>query len=377
MSKRSLGHRSLVALVLSAVTFTGVQGAAPASAAPAPGGAPTHSTVSRIENEAARSIATSLTDPVLRSRIRTAALSFDEVDPAALAARTGTLTGKALGSRLRDADRRIAQAKGLDGTAGSLLRVRLGADSMREALSRGAEPLVVAASSDDDDATVTAYDARGRAHTLDARRAPGRPVYVVDIDESKAVSAGLEVLREAFRQQNPSAPRLGAQQASAGWWATKVDSVRLSDDKEPWVKGDAEVFSLVTGFGLDGKVRVDTVDMPYLNTDGTTYHPNQIVVNWSTYKYNLADIVMMEDDGDTNYKALAQALTAALLTIADQGTYIPLVNAVLDALPESWWTDDPDYVESWYTLAQGSSGRLDGASGNGWMSVSPYFVQEF
>ncbi|MGW1884870.1 DUF3103 family protein [Streptomyces sp. NPDC001970] len=377
MSKRSLGHRSLVALVLSAVTFTGVQGAASASAAPAPGGAPTPSTVSRIENEAARSIATSLTDPALRSRIRTAALSSDEVDPAALAARTGTLTGKALGSTLRDADRRIAEAKGLDATAGSLLRVRLGADSMREALARGAEPLVVAASSDDDGATVTAYDARGRAHTLDARRAPDRPVYVVDIDESKAVSAGLEVLREAFRQQNPSAPQLRTQQASAGWWATKVDSVRLSDDKEPWVKGDAEIFSLVTGFGLDGKVRVDTVDMPYLNTDGTTYYPNQIVVNWSTYKYNLADIVMMEDDGDTNYKALAQALTAALLTIADQGTYIPLVNAVLDALPESWWTDDPDYVESWYTLAQGSSGRLNGASGNGWMSVSPYFVQEF
>jgi hypothetical protein len=54
-----------------------------------------------------------------------------------------------------------------------------------------------------------------------------------------------------------------------------------------------------------------------------------------------------------------------------------LVNAVLSAIPDSWFTDDPDYVESWYTLAQNSSGRLNGASGNGWMTVEPYFVEEF
>jgi hypothetical protein len=63
--------------------------------------------------------------------------------------------------------------------------------------------------------------------------------------------------------------------------------------------------------------------------------------------------------------------------VTDQGTYIPLVNAVLSAIPDGWFTDDPDYVESWYTLAQNSSGRLNGASGNGWMTVEPYFVEEF
>ncbi len=86
---------------------------------------------------------------------------------------------------------------------------------------------------------------------------------------------------------------------------------------------------------------------------------------------------MMEDDDGTNYKALAQALTTALLTVTDQGAYIPLVNAVLSAMPDSWFTDDPDYVESWYTLSRNSTGRIDGASGNGWMTVEPYFVQQF
>ena len=46
------------------------------------------------------------------------------------------------------------------------------------------------------------------------------------------------------------------------------------------------------------------------------------------------------------------------------------------AIPSSWWTDDPDYVDSWYTLGTGSSGRLHGASGNGWLDVVPHFVEE-
>ena len=67
---------------------------------------------------------------------------------------------------------------------------------------------------------------------------------------------------------------------------------------------------------------------------------------------------------------------ARTLTITDNGTYVPLVNAILAAIPSSWWTDDPDYVDSWYTLSTTSSGRLYGAAGNGWMDVSPYWVSE-
>jgi len=34
-------------------------------------------------------------------------------------------------------------------------------------------------------------------------------------------------------------------------------------------------------------------------------------------------------------------------------------------------------VDSWYTLAQGDTGTRNGARGNGWMTVEPYFVQQF
>ncbi|KOX01725.1 hypothetical protein ADL02_02610 [Streptomyces sp. NRRL WC-3723] len=355
--------------------------ALPATAAveaPAP-----RSAVTAAEDHAARAIAGSLTDSAWRARVRSAALTADEVKVTDLAGQAGGT----LRSTLTAAERRIATAKGLGTEVGTLLRLRLGDASMRTALAAGATPWVAAATQDENATTVTAYDSHGRAHTLDARTAPAHPVYVVDIDSSKALAAGLDVLTEELSRygvhsaaptaEHTPADRPQALTATGGFWTTRITAVELSDDEEPWVKGDAEIYPLVTGFGQDGKVRVDPVDMPYLDNDGTVYRPNQILVNWSSYKYDLADAVMMEEDGSTNYHDLAQAIATALLTITDQGAYIPLVNAVLDAIPDDWWTDDPDYVDSWYTLARSDNGTRYGARGNGWMTVQPYYVSEF
>ncbi|MCN9243232.1 DUF3103 domain-containing protein [Streptomyces sp. RY43-2] len=341
----------------------------------------TASAVTAAQDRAARDIARSLGDAAWSARLRTDALKSSEVSV------TERASGQ-LKSQLAAADQDIAEAKGLDTKTGPLLRLRLGDRSMRSALSAGTAPWVAAAVSDDDVTSVTAYDSQGRAHRLDARKAPTRPVYVVDVDSSKALAAGLDVLREELVKEGvqsaapatvntaaSAAPKAAA--ATDGYWTTKITAVELSDDEEPWIKGAAEIYTLVSGFGQDGKVRVDPVDMPYLDYEGTVYRPNQILVNWSNYKYNLADAVMMEEDGSTNYRDLAKAIAAVLLTITDQGTYIPLVNAILDAIPNDWWTDDPDYVDSWYTLARNNNGTYYGARGNGWMTVEPYFVQQF
>jgi hypothetical protein len=197
---------------------------------------------------------------------------------------------------------------------------------------------------------------------------------VVEVDTARALPLGLRVVEQTLAARHIGSAASGATLTATGYWATKVNAVRLSDDEEPWIKGDAEIYTVVSGFGLDGHPKVDIVQMPYLNNDGTTYYPNQLLVHFSAYEYNLADAVMIEDDGDTNYLQLAQAIAAALLTIVDAGTYIPLVSAILNAIPSSWWTDDPDYVDSWYTMATSSSGRLYGAAGNGWMDVVPYWV---
>ncbi|MCX5100779.1 MULTISPECIES: DUF3103 family protein [unclassified Streptomyces] len=383
MSTSTPLRTALIGVALAATALVPLQGtalAAPSGTGTAATTASASSSVSGIEDATALALARSLADPDWSREVRRAALAADSVGLGTLADDATASAGRKLAARITAADRGVAAAKGLGSGAGSLLRLGLADASMKGRLASGAAPLVAAAPSDDDGAaTFTAYDSRGAAHELPLDSATDRPVYLVDIDGAKAVAEGLKVIDKTLESKGLGlpAPSAGAGlSAASGIDTTRIDSVRLGDVEEPFFKGDAEIFTLVTGFGKDGKPRVDTVEMPYLNKEDTTYYPGQVLVNWSDYKYDMADAVMMEDDGDTDYQALAKAIAAVLLTITDQGAYIPLVDALLNAIPTNWWTDDPDYVESWYTLARSSSGQRNGAAGNGWMTVSPYHVPE-
>jgi hypothetical protein len=324
--------------------------------------------VRAVTESVAEELAVGLADASLRARLVREVLR-GEVDLADAA-----LPGR-LATGVADANRALLSAKGLPAGSVDLLRLRLGHEDMAGALDKGAVPLVAAVPGDDRAESVIAYDTDGRSHVLSTARVPARPVLLVDLDVSAGLAAGMEVLRTTLAARGVH-HRPDVVGAAGGYWATQIADVRLSDDEEPWVKGDAEVYALVAGFGHDGKVRVDPVDMPYLNNDGTTYYPNQVLVHWNGYKYDFADAVMMEDDGGTNYKALALAVANALLTIIDGGAYAPLVTAILEALPDDWYTDDPDYVDSWYTLSTQSSGTLNGASGNGRMTLRPHYINE-
>ena len=362
------------AMLATTLTLAAVGTAGPAAAAPATPDTPRPPapTVAAVTDRLAYALAGRLADPAVRPVLRRlAAPSPAGLDPAALDP-AGRLT-----ATIAAANRDLLRAKGLPAGTPALLRVRLAHPSMAAALRAGALPVIAAVPDDDHGAaTVTGYGPGGTAVSLSTGRIPARPVLLVDIDADTAVRAGLEVLRTQARQHGLQGAAPAVTAAAGGYWATKITRIRLNDDMESWVKGDAEIFALVSGFGLDGHVRVDTVDMPYLNNDGTDYRPNQLLVHWNSYRYNAADVVLMEDDGDTNYSALAAAIVTALLTILDQGQYIPLVTPVLNAIPTSWWTDDPDYVDSWYTLTTGSTGTLNGAAANGTMVVEPFFVSE-
>ncbi|HET8682282.1 MAG TPA: DUF3103 family protein [Micromonosporaceae bacterium] len=365
----------LSALSLGAVTVTLVATAATpvsawtgesqraTSAVAAPAGS-----VSATTDGLARQLAGTFTDRAVQRRVA-AAVADAPADLATIEA------GPAFAASLRSANQAVLAAKGLPATAGSMLQLRLGHPDMRAALARGEAPLVAAAPTDDTVTSVVAYTPKGRPVRIDGTRIPRVPVLVVEVNTAKALPLGLQVMRDMLARRGLAGAD-GDFSTNGGYWATKVNAIRLSNDCEPWIKGAAEIFDIVGGFGFDSHVRVDIVQMPYLDHDNTTYYPNQLIVHYFRYKYNLADVVMMEDDGDTNYQALATAIINALLTIIDGGMYIPLVNAILNAIPTSWWTDDPDYVESWYTLATTSSGRLYGASANGWMDVVPYWVPE-
>ncbi len=339
---------------------------AESTAAPAVSKAPA-GTIASITDGLARNLATTLADESTRTAVVSAALT----GPVDLAAIRPT----SFASGFAAANRSVLAAKGLPDTAGSMMQVRIADPSMNAALAKGAVPLVAGSPNDDSITAVTAYRTNGRSVVLDAVKLPKSPVLVVEVNTAKALPLGLKQMDSIFASRGVAAAKTPSKaQLTDGYWATKMDTVRLNDDEEPWVEGDAEIYTITGGFGFDSHVAVATEQMPYLDNDGTTYTPGQVIVHWFQYKYNLADVVMMEDDGDTNYQQLAIAIADALLTIADGGAYIPLVNAILNAIPTSWWTNDPDYADSWYTLAQSSSGHLVGAASNGQIDVVPYWV---
>lgn len=368
-----IASAAVVALALTSGTSEAVTPNAPAA-----GAAPT--TVYTVTDHLAGQVAAGLTDRNILAHVAKTVAS-GPADLLALESGTG------LESATRTANAGLLKAKGLPASSGSILRLRLANENARAALSHGQVPLVTGEYNDDEAAAPVAYDPAGGTVTLDAKKAPSRPVLVVEVDVAKALPLGVKVMNSALAAHGVAAPAVTATAAKKamtakpatatpddGYWALRMDSIRLNDDEEPWIEGAAEIYAIDGGWGMDSKAAATIVTMPYLDYDGTTYYPNQILIGFLGYKYNEGDVVLMEDDGDTNYSALAIAITDAIMTIADVGTYIPLVNAILNAIPSSWWTNDPDYTDSFYTLSTTTSGTRTGAAGNATASFTPIWI---
>lgn len=246
--------------------------------------------------------------------------------------------------------------------------------------------------------TIEAFDRAGRTHLLDARVAPSVPVLVADLDASEDLRAGIELMNETLRAAGLQASEAetieralaaraerGAEKAIAcsGIETAKIQNIRLNDDQEPWIKGSAEIYAFVSGIDpsiADPEIRV--VDMPYLDHDGTTYYPNQILIFWYNYRYHAANVNFYEHDDGTNYQEILNAVLTGVRTIL--GAFAPeyaiiaeVANAIIQAMPGSWFTDDDDYVDTIYTIDTDdlttSSGRIyNGAGGNVRTQLVPY-----
>ncbi|MGX7828785.1 DUF3103 family protein [Actinokineospora sp. 24-640] len=336
-------------------------------------------TTHAIQDTVARQTALSLGTQRWRMALVDAVASGRALDLEAVA---GSAAPADLRAAVVDANTKVLAAKGLPSATGDLLTVRLADPAMSAALKAGAEPLVAVPADDDTPTGVTAYDTSGRVHTLATGTVPSLPVLVVDIDVRKALDAGSTLINQTLALSGRAAVS-SAPTTAASVDTTKITAVRVSNDREPWFKGDSEIFTIVGGIKKnpdptkDDTVIATVVKMPYLNTEKKTYYPNQILIWWNQYKFNAADAVMMEDDGDTNYQKLASALNTALGAMSKKyAAYVPVVEGIIQAIPGKWWTDDPDHVEQWYTIQKQSNGRLNGASGNGWMEVVPFVVDE-
>lgn len=234
--------------------------------------------------------------------------------------------------------------------------------------------------------TVEAFDRQGHIYQLDAHKAPAQPVLIVGLNGREAMRAGTAYLNKVLQEKGMQGktPALSTAPSFASATptyidTTKLDYIRLKNDQEPWISGAAEMYAIVSGVQPNqAKAGLTIVDMPYLDYDNTDYRPNQILVFWSEYRYAAANIQLFEHDDNTNYKDLAIALVDGVNAIL--GVFAPtyavigqVAGAILKAMPANWFSNDDDYVDSFYTLEKSKTyTNYLGAGNNATVTLSPY-----
>lgn len=234
---------------------------------------------------------------------------------------------------------------------------------------------------------VKAYTLDRKVVYLDPNAEPNVPVIVVDNHGFEAfkveVSYINKQLKEAGFQKKMVSSNTKGRTAAAGLETTKLDKIRLNDDEEPWISGSAEVYAVTSGIrNSSNEAEVAVIPMYYLDKDDKDYYPNQVMLFWDDYAYQAANIQLFEKDDNHNYQdmvsMLVRELSALAGTLSGQ-TWITALGtigaAIVDALPASFWTNDDDYVDSFYTIEKNRYyTNYYGARGNAKVNMSPYFI---
>ncbi len=246
----------------------------------------------------------------------------------------------------------------------------------------------------------------GQVHELDVYQTPDVPVFVIDSNGAEELKAGLMAMQSEMQKLGTTtqinsdsktdastsktqkqtflskATRSMAMSEPEELNTTQLSKIRLAIDREPWISGKAEIYAIVTGVNASRiEPQIDLVEMPYLDYDKQTYYPNQTVIFWPRYRWGAADMILMEHDDGTDYKALAKLLVEAaeeiLKMIPDpevQGyAIIPQITGkIIDVIPEGVLVNDDDFVDVYYTLMQNTP-YVDrpGAGGNAVASFTP------
>lgn len=378
--RRMIGGTTLLALLLASA------GAAAQGDAAARG-----AQIQAVTEASAREVAGLIAQPGFAEAVRTTLAASPERGVAldAVMERFDPGVHTQASVSLASNDQQLRQAKGLPAQGEGLLQLRAYVPDGQSLADIAPRQLWVASlprGNDRDWTTLTAYDARGRAHVLDARQAPAFPVLIVDVDTRRSVQEGMALVNAGLRArglQSPERIQLSADGARASLDITRLDRIRLADDQEPWALGAAEVFAVVSGLQI-GKAEPEmaTVDMPYLDHDKTDYTPQQALVLWGNYRFNAANVQLFEDDGDTNYQdllvALSNGVKAALGAFAPEYAVIAdIAGAILKAMPSSWFSNDIDYLDSFYLVQRGQAytDRM-GAANNAKVTLTPITLVE-
>lgn len=233
---------------------------------------------------------------------------------------------------------------------------------------------------------VKAYTLSGDVVYLDKEETPAVPVVVVDTYGRHAFIEELKRMNKMLREAGLQPSGVMAAKAAGSYQSSKLTKIRLKDDKEPWILGSAEIYAIISGIHpTKSKPQIYIVDMPYLDKNKRTYYPNQIMIHWDDLAYNVSNILIYEKDSGKNYKDMTKNLikivgnAVALFGKKYQvaAKVAEIANAVIDAMPDNWFTNDDDYVDSFYTLEKGKNYKdYYGAAGNAKIDLVDYWYYD-
>jgi hypothetical protein len=333
--------------------------------------------ISDIKRDAAQFVAenSAVFSKYLRSELTVSQLAIQMND----IARSGAVAEN-LVKQLDRFDNAMVAHKGIGQLESDILELRLADESMLPAVKHG-EPLLFAFEPKGDEKTWThieAFDANGSIHLLPVHDLPEVPVIVVDINSSKSMAAGIKLMKAALVEAGVSsyAPKDSLQASTP---VTILDKIRVNDDQEPWTLGKAEMYAIVNGIDPSrDEPELDIVGMPYLDHEDTTYYPGQIMIYWDRYRYQAADMIIFEQDDNTNYQDIISGvldIATAALTQFGQPTFAAIAaitNQIIQLMPGSWFTNDDDYIDVFYTLRKGYTyTNKYGASANAKADFTP------
>lgn len=222
-----------------------------------------------------------------------------------------------------------------------------------------------------------------------------RKIAVVDKSGNNESIDGIEdpdnitypIITLSFSERIEGAIKLKLAEAPADG-GLMMNNIEFSNVHEPWIKGAAEMYAVVSFFGKDGKGASALVELPSVDKKNRKYDLRQIVHLWPDNKYQIANIAFFEHDSGYNYAALSKIFVTAAAsvvsavvnptqttTIAVAGIVAELANKVIDALPSGALTDDDDYVDTINTIEKYNPGFRSGVSGNAKVEFSLYQIK--
>lgn len=239
---------------------------------------------------------------------------------------------------------------------------------------------------------VEAYTLKKELVYLDPKDPPKQTVIVIEDSGFETLKLEVEKMNDVLRNEGLQNQRF-TKTSSKNYTAsnkgaietTKLERIELDDDQEPWISGAAEIYAITSGIrDSNNTPEIKIIPMYYLDHKDEVYYPNQILLFWDDYQYQAANIQLFEKDSGENYQELTQAIVSGVFQIIGIFTAQPWVNvlgqvagAIIQAMPSGTFTNDDDYVDSFYTIEKNKTyTNYRGAARNAKVTLKPFTVLE-